>query len=392
MMPFENIRIADFTTMLAGAGICRELSDLGADVIKIEPCDGDPWRMVAGGFMGVNRGKRGIVIDLRQPEACPIAHKLVSTCNMLVENSRPGIMKKLGLDYDTIKKIKPDIIYVSAPAYGSKGPDAEKPGYDPLFQAMSGQMEGQGGVGQTPVFHKIQLSDEMGPLLGAFGASLALFHKLKTGQGQFVETSLLRSAITLESGTFIKYKGMKRKVLGRPDIKGLCATNRMYQCIDGDWLYLYCANEKHWKTMCEVIGMSQLSKDPRFATPAARKRHDKDLSAILSESFMTTFAGAWTLLLLIKGVPAVRAQNLDSLLKDDFCRNTGVYVTQQHPQWGPTQLQGIVPEFSETPGDVKRPAPMLGEHTEEVLAEVGYTKEQIADFKSRGLVVQAAMP
>ena len=175
MMPFENIRVADFTTMLAGAGICRELADLGADVIKIEPADGDPWLMLAGGFMGVNRGKRGIVIDLRKPEACPIAHKLISTCQMLVENSRPGIMKKLGMDYDTIKKIKPDIIYVSSPAFGSKGPDAERPGYDPLFQALSGHMEGQGGLGQTPVFHKIQLSDEMGPLLGAFGASLARY-------------------------------------------------------------------------------------------------------------------------------------------------------------------------------------------------------------------------
>jgi len=155
MMPLENIRIADFTTMLAGAGVCRELADLGADVIKIEPIDGDSWRMLAGGFMGVNRGKRGIVIDLRKEEARSIAYKLIATCDMVVENSRPGIMKKLGMDYETVKKIKPDILYVSMPAFGSKGPDAERPGYDPLFQAMSGQMSGQGGPGKTPVFHKI---------------------------------------------------------------------------------------------------------------------------------------------------------------------------------------------------------------------------------------------
>ena len=218
MMALENIRVADFTTMLAGAGICRELADLGADVIKIEPADGDPWRMLAGGFMGVNRCKRNIVIDLRNVAAREIAYKLISTCQVVVENSRPGIMKKLGMDYESIKKIKPDIIYLSAPAYGSRGPDAEKPGYDPLFQAMSGHMAGQGGVGQTPVFHKIQLSDEMGPMLGAYGTALALYHKLKTGEGQMVESSLLRSAITLQSGNFIKYKGMKRKTLGKPDI------------------------------------------------------------------------------------------------------------------------------------------------------------------------------
>ncbi|MGD0854704.1 MAG: CoA transferase [Dehalococcoidia bacterium] len=392
MMPFENIRVADFTTMLAGAGICREIADLGADVIKIEPADGDPWRMLAGGFMGVNRGKRGIVIDLRKPEACPIAHKLISTCQILVENSRPGIMKKLGMDYDTIKKIRPDIIYVSSPAFGSKGPDAERPGYDPLFQAWSGHMEGQGGLGQTPVFHKIQLSDEMGPLLGAFGASLALFNKLRTGQGQFLETSLLRSAITLQSGNFIKYKGMKRKNLGKPDIKGLSATNRMYQGIDGEWLYVFCAKEEHWEKMCDVLGLKKLVTDPRFSTPAARKRHDKELTAILTETFLATPASIWSFLMMIKGVPAAYAQNLESLLKDQFCKDTGVYEFQQHPQWGKVQLQGIVPEFSETPGKVQRPAPMLGQHTEEVLSEIGYTKEQIEDFKAKGLVVQVKMP
>ena len=219
MMPLEKIKIADFTTMLAGAGVCREMADLGADVIKIEPADGDPWRMMSGGFMGVNRGKRAVVIDLRKEEAKPIAYKLISACDMVVENSRPGIMRKLGMDYESIRKFKPDILYISLPAFGSKGPDAERPGYDPLFQAMSGQMAGQGGPGKTPVFHKIQLNDEMGPMLGAFGASLALYHKLKTGQGQMVETSLLRSAVTLQSGNFIQYKGMKRKYLGKPEIK-----------------------------------------------------------------------------------------------------------------------------------------------------------------------------
>ncbi len=392
MMPLENVRIADFTTMLAGAGICRELADLGADVIKIEPVDGDSWRMLAGGFMGVNRNKRCVVIDLRKEGACAIAYKLISTCTMVVENSRPGIMKKLRMDYDSVKQVKPDIIYVSSPAFGSRGPDAMRPGYDPLFQAWSGQMQGQGGIGQTPVFHKIQLNDEMGPLLGGFAASLAYFHKLRTGEGQFTETSLLRSAVTLQSGNFIKYKGMKRRDLGKPDIKGLSATNRLYQGIDGEWLYIFCPKEEHWIGMCEVLGLQKLIGDPRFATPGARKKHDKELTAILTEAFLSTPAGAWALMLLIKGVPAARAQNIDSLLKDQFCMDTGVYVFQQHPQNGRVQLQGVVPQFSETPVEIKRPSPMQGEHTEEVLLEIGYTKEQVADFIARALVVQAAVP
>jgi crotonobetainyl-CoA:carnitine CoA-transferase CaiB-like acyl-CoA transferase len=390
MMPYENIRIADFTTMLAGAGVCREFSDLGADVIKIEPVDGDPWRMLAGGFMGVNRGKRGVVIDLRKEEARPIVYKLISSCHVLAENSRPGTMHKLGLDYDTVKKLKPDIVYFSSPAFGSKGPDFERPGYDPLFQAMSGQMAGQGGPGKVPVFHKISLNDEMGPLLGAYGTSLALFHKLRTGKGQFVETSLLASSITLLSGQFIKYKNMKRKYLGKPDIKGLSATNRLYQGIDGEWFYVYCANEKHWEGMCQVIGMTSLVTDPRFSTPAARKRNDKELANILTEIFLTTYSNVWALMLIIKGVPAAAAQHIDNLLKTDaHCQQTGVFEVQQHPQHGSVKLQGVVPEFSDTPGKVQRPAPVLGQHTGEVLAEIGYSKEQIADFMARKLVVQA---
>ncbi len=391
MMPLEKIRVADFTTMLAGAGVCRELADLGADVIKIEPADGDSWRMLAGGFMGVNRGKRGVVIDLRKEEARPIAHKLIATCDMLVENSRPGIMQKLGMDYESIKKLKPDIMYISMPAFGSKGPDSERPGYDPLFQAMSGQMSGQGGPGKTPVFHKISLNDEMGPMLGAFGASLALFHKLRTGQGQLVETSLLRSAITLQSGTFIKYRGMKRKYLGKPDIKGLSALNRLYQGIDGGWLYIYCCKDEHWKNLCKVLGLTALTTDLRLATAGARKKHDKELTAILEETFYTTPSNVWALLLALQGVPAVQGQGIVELLQNDpHCKATGVYEVQQHPQWGKVQLQGINAEFSETPGKVQRPAPMLGEQTIEVLLEIGYTKAQIDDFIAKKLVVQAA--
>ena len=389
----SGIRVLDLGQYSAGPYAAILLADLGANVIKIEPADGDPWRMMAGGFMGVNRGKRGTVIDLRKEEARPIAYKLISTCDMVVENSRPGTMEKIGMDYESVKKVNPDILYISMPAFGSKGPDFQRPGYDPLFQAMSGQMSGQGGPGKTPVFHKISLNDEMGPMLGAFGASLALFNKLRTSQGQFVETSLLRSAITLQSGNFIKYTGMKRKYLGKPDIKGLRATNRLYQGIDGGWLYVYCAKEAHWKSMCQVLGLTNLTTDTRFATPGTRKKHNKELTAILTEASYTTPSNVWALLLLMQGVPAAQGQGIIDLLKTDpHCKKTGIFEFQDHPQWGRVQLQGINAEFSDTPGKVQRPAPLLGQHTEEVLLEIGYSKEQIEDFKAKKLVIQAAVP
>jgi crotonobetainyl-CoA:carnitine CoA-transferase CaiB-like acyl-CoA transferase len=393
MMPYEKIRIADFTTMLAGAGMCRELADLGADVIKIEPPEGDPWRTIDGPFMGVNRNKRSIVIDLLKDEAKEIAYKLISTCEVVAENSRPGIMHKLRLDYDSVKKIKPDIIYFSSTGFGTKGPDAQKPGYDPLFQALSGQMIVQGGKGHPPVFHKIALNDEMVPMMGSFGVSLALFHKLKTGHGQSISTSLLGSAVTLLSGQFINYKGIKHKYLGKPGIKGTSATSRMYQASDGKWIYIHCTNEKHWKTLCSVLGLHALPGNLRFATAGERKRHEKELSEIFQEKFLFARASEWASHLTGEGVPVAVAQDVDDLLRKDMhCKETGVFEFQQHPKVGRVQLQGVVPQFSGTPGKVRRPSPLLGQHTEEILKELGYSSIEIADFRARKLVVQAGNP
>jgi crotonobetainyl-CoA:carnitine CoA-transferase CaiB-like acyl-CoA transferase len=184
---------------------------------------------------------------------------------------------------------------------------------------------------------------------------------------------------------------MKRKYLGKPDIKGLSALNRLYQGIDGGWLYVYCPKEDHWKALCKVLGLTALTTEPRFATAGARKKHDKELTSILEETFYTTPSNAWALLLALQGVPAVQGQGIVELLQiDPHCKASGVYEVQQHPQWGKVQLQGINAEFSETPGKVQRPAPMLGEHTNEVLLEIGYSKEQVADFIAKNLVVQAA--
>lgn len=392
MLPFEKLRVADFTTMLAGAGICTNLSDMGADVIKVEPPGADPWRVVGGGFLATNRGKRDIVIDLTKDEGVQIAYRLIATSDIMVENSRPGIMEKLGLDYERVKKIKPEIIYVSSPAYGSKGPYAQRPGYDPLLQSLSGQMEGQGGENQVPVFHKIALNDEAAPQIGAFGAALAVYQKLKTGKGQFVETSLLSCAAALQSGRFIDHKGMRHKNEGGWDIKGKSATNRLYQAMDGEWFYVMCTKEEHWQALCKAIGMSELTEYPRFATPRARKKHDKALAKILEASFLTTLAAAWVPLLQAAGVPCVMSTGMEAIFKDPHCLENEILIFQNHPLFGRVQLVGVGFELSETPGHVPRYAPLLGEHTDEILREIGYRQEEIDDFKARKLVVQADMP
>ncbi|MCX6007082.1 MAG: CoA transferase [Chloroflexi bacterium] len=389
MMPFENIRVADFTTMLAGPNITRILADLGADVIKVETPEGDTWRPSYGSFIACNRGKRGIAMDLTKPEARPIVHKLISSCQVLVENSRPGIMKKLGIEYETVKQIRPDIIYISSTAFGTKGPDSQRPGYDPIFQSLSGQMAGQGGI-DAPIYHKISLNDEFTPLIGAFGCACALFNKMRTGQGQMVETSLLSTAAFVQSGRFIKYKGMKRRQTGKPDKLGISATNRLYQGVNGEWFYLYCVNEEHFQTVCRLLGLEKLITDTRFATEGARKRHEKQLSVILQDAFMNAPANIQAFLLILAGVPAAYAQKSGQLFEDAHCKETGVFTTIQDPDYGEVLIQDVTTKFSKTPGKIQRPCPMHGQHTTEVLLEIGYSTEQIEEFKAKKLVMQSA--
>jgi len=389
MLPLEGIRVADFTTFLSGAGITHLLSDMGADVIKIEPPDGDPWRLVAGGFMGTNRGKRAIAIDLKKPEAKEIIHRLIATADLLVENARSGAMERLGLGYESVVKIKPDIIYISDPAHGSKGPLSRFPGFDPIIQSRSGQMMGQGGLEDPPVFHKVAVNDQAAPMLGAFGAALALLVRVRTGKGQYVETSLTNASVALQSGVFIDYEGMERKYPGKKDIKGLCATSRLYQGTDGVWFFVHCADDAQWRKLCQVLGLERLLADTRFATPEKRAEHDAALTEILTESFFTTPGALWVPILQKSGVPAALSQNLEGLLQDPHCLQNSMFLHQDHPQWGPCKILGVVPKFSEMEGIVRRPSPLLGEHTQEVLRELGYTPEQIDEFKTNKVVFQA---
>jgi crotonobetainyl-CoA:carnitine CoA-transferase CaiB-like acyl-CoA transferase len=275
MMALEKIRVADFTTMLAGAGVCREMADLGADVIKIEPADGDSWRMLAGGFMGVNRGKRGIVIDLRKEEAKPIAYKLISTCDMIVENSRPGIMQKLGMT--TVRQEDRRIhLYLTTRHVQRAG--CRAPRLRPAFQRAPDVRQGR--TASVPVFHKTAQRRD-GPMLAP---GIAIFHK----RTQVVVCGNIVIMSGCTSPAILSGTGAKRKYLGKPDIKGLSALNRLYQGIDGNWLYVYCPKDAHWKALCKVLGLTALTTDPRFDTPGARKKHDKELAAILEETFFTT--------------------------------------------------------------------------------------------------------
>ncbi|MFC1977226.1 CaiB/BaiF CoA transferase family protein [Chloroflexota bacterium] len=379
----DGIRVADFTTMLNGPYTTILLSDMGADVIKVEPPDGDPWRIVGGGFMAVNRGKRSIAVDLKKGEAKEVIHRLIASSDIMVENARWGVWHRLGLDYDSVARIRPDIIYVSVLGHGSTGPYSGWPAYDPLLQCRSGQMVTQGGIGKPPVFHAIALNDLATPMLGAYGAMLALYDRTRTGKGQHVETSLTNASVTVQSGDFIDYPNMKRTYPGDTGILGLSATYRQYQGEDGRWFFVLCAEELQWRSLCRAIQQEELLSDLRFQTPEKRAENDEGLAEILAAAFADKPAADWVQVLRAEEVPVVPSRTGTEVLNDPYLLATGVLEEQTHPEHGWVKLLGVVPRFSGMSGVIRRPAPLLGEHTEEVLRELAFAEEQITELKTR---------
>jgi crotonobetainyl-CoA:carnitine CoA-transferase CaiB-like acyl-CoA transferase len=390
--PLKDIRVADFTTMLNGPYTTMLLSDMGAEVIKIEPPDGDPWRFVGGGFIACNRGKRAVCLDLKKDQAKEIVEQIILESDIMVENARWGVWRRLGLDYESVVKIKPDIIYVSVLGHGSSGPLSETPGYDPLLQSRSGQSVGQGGMGQPPVFHAIPLNDMATPMLGAYGAMLGLLTRIRTGKGQHIESSLTNASIALQSGDFVDYAGIKRKYPGKPGLKGLNALHRLYEAKDNRWIFIMCYLKEHWQNLCRALNMDALCDDPKFETEEKRKEHDAALLDILSRSIKTKSAKEWVKTLAKAGVPAVMGQTGDEVIYDPHCDANDYFTQIEDPEFGPVRLPGVGPQFSKMTGTIRGHAPKLGEHTEEVLTELGYSQEQIAQLLTDKIAFIPAQP
>jgi crotonobetainyl-CoA:carnitine CoA-transferase CaiB-like acyl-CoA transferase len=377
MHPLEGLRVVDLTTMINGPVAAMFLSDMGAEVIKIEPPDGDPWRPMQGGFLAYNRGKRAISIDMKKEEGREIARKLIARADVLVENARWGVWQRLGLDYESVIKISPDIIYLTVTGHGTSGPFINLPGYDPLLQARSGHMVGQGGKEQPPVFHAIPLNDVASPMLGAYGVALALLQRLRTGKGQHIIMSLTNASICLQAMEFMDYPGLKHINKGGDRLIGLNATTRNYQTSDGRWLMLYCPKEDHWQGLCRSLGLGGLLSDSRFETPEKRAENDDVLAEILANAFAEKPAEYWLGVLLQADVPVSLGQVNEELFEDPHCLENNFFEERDHPLLGWVKHHGITPRFSDMTGIIRRTGPLLGQHTAEVLAELGYTRGEI---------------
>jgi crotonobetainyl-CoA:carnitine CoA-transferase CaiB-like acyl-CoA transferase len=390
--PLEGIRVLDFGQFLAGPFGPMLLADLGADVIKVEPTRGDGMRgSVVGSFMGCQRGKRDIALDLKQPEGLRIAHELVATADIVHHNMTLGTADRLGIGYEHCKATRPDILYCNTFMYGAQGPLAHLGGLDPLAQAAAGIEWEQGPVaaGNPPLWHRYGHGDVAAAMPSVTALLIALFHRNRTGEGQSMWASLFHGSMLYTADSWLDADGSPspRPTLDREQL-GLGALYRLYETQDG-WLQLAAVREEHWSALCRVIRREDLLEDRRFATPADREKHRGELTAAVGEAFMGDLATNWRRALRAAGVPSeisVDTWDGETILFDDELERLGLVAEYEHPLLGRVRQFGNLITFSDTPGKQERATPMLGQHTREILAELRYGEDTLDDYRVRGII------
>jgi crotonobetainyl-CoA:carnitine CoA-transferase CaiB-like acyl-CoA transferase len=375
----DGLRVLDLTQVMAGPFCTMLLADLGADVIKIEnPRAGDQTRRSWGyavhgedsrAFLALNRNKRSVCLDLKEPDGLAAFLRLAESADIVVENFRPGVTKRLGVDYDTLAARNPGLIYASVSGFGQTGPYADRPGYDLIAQAMSGVMSITGTPGGTPVKSGLPVGDLGAGMFCALGIVAAVHARTKSGEGQYVETSLFEAALAMSVWESTEYwaTGQVPQALG--------SANRMsapYQALrtkDG-YLTLGANNERLWQRLCEVLEVTELLTDPRFVTNPDRMSHRDELAAVLETRLSTATTDEWVTLLLDAGVPAGPIRDYRQVLDEDpHVKARGMVQEIDHPVEGRVRVLGSPLRMSRTPARIRRHPPLLGEHTEEVLGE-----------------------
>ena len=396
--PLAGMRVLELAHIMAGPVCGLMLADMGADVIKIEKIGGgdDTRRFLppdiqgeSAAFMMVNRNKRGIVLDLKHKDGRNVLLRLLKDSDVILENYRHDTMEKLGLDYETLNKINPGLIYCGISGFGNTGPYCKQGGFDLIAQGMSGLMSVTGeGPGRPPVKVGPPVSDITAGILAAMGISAAYAHKLQTGQGQRVDTSLFEAAITHTywQSAICFATGESPGPMGSAH-----PLNAPYQALatrDG-WINLGAANENTWKRLLEVIDAKHLNQDKRFSSNAARMQNREQLIVVLEEYFTTRDTNEWVQILNQAGIPAGPILTIEQMHNDPQVLARKMVTEVNHPVAGEVRTIGAPVKFNSTPAGINRAAPVLGQHTAEVLREAGYSDSEIQKLSTDGAVVIA---
>ena len=396
MGPLAGLKVIDLTHVMAGPTCTLMLADMGADVIKIEKTPhGDDTRhsvppkigTEAASFLMMNRNKRGIVLDLKTKGGAEILRRLIDSADVLVENFGPGVMDRLGFGYEALHKAYPALIYCSLSGFGRTGPYKHRRGFDLVAQAMSGIMSftGEGPEG-PPVKCGAPLSDITAGVIAAMGILAAYAHRLKTGEGQWVETSLYEAALvqTYWQSAIALATGVAPRAMG--SAHPLNAPYQAFQTSDG-WIVVGGANQKNWLRMLEALGTPEMANDPRFFSGADRMTHLKELEAELNSHFRSKPAKYWLEMLEERGVPCGPVQDMLQALADPQTIAREMVVEVEHRTLGLVKTLGLPVKFSATPGKVRTGAPLYGEHTRAVLREYDFDDQEINAFEMEGAVV-----
>ncbi len=394
--PLDGIRVLDWTIWQQGPVATMMLGDLGAEVIKLEErVGGDPGRgvmQIAGAKTGArnyyfeanNRHKKSVTLDLKKPEAKEIVYKLVEKSDVFVQNYRKGVAARLGLDYATLSRYNPKLIYASATGYGPQGPDSEEPSFDYMGLARSGIMTAAGEPDMEPMNVTGGIADQMGAIMLAHGITVALLARERLGVGQEVDTSHLGSMMALQGLNLACRLTLGKEFKRFYRTKAVNPLWNHYKCADDKWICLAMPQaDRYWSDFCKTLGIPELGKDPRYENMKVRGRNSEEIIAIVDKIFASKPRDEWMSILKEGGDFIYTFVNNITDLPDDPQMHVNDYIVDyEHPTWGESQIVGSPLILSKTPADPRAPAPEFGEHTEQVLVEIlGYSWEEVEKLR-----------
>jgi len=395
--PLAGIRVIELAQIMAGPTCGMLLADMGADVIKVEKLPGgDDTRSYtrpsihgeSAAFMMLNRNKRGIAVNLKTPEGLEVVKRLIATADVVTENYRKGTLEKLGLGWDVLQALNPRLVYCVVSGYGRTGPYADKGGFDLIAQGFSGLMSVTGETGGAPVKIGPPVSDINAGILAALGVVSALHARHATGHGQMVDTSLMEAAIqqTYWHSAVYLASGENPGATGSAHI--FSAPYQAFPTADG-WINVGGANQSNWERIARAIGRQDLIADPRFRTNGDRMKHLAELTPLVAERMKTRPSAEWIAEFEAMGIPVGPINRIGDMLADPQVAAREMVVEVDHPKAGTTKALGMPVKFSDTPCAVTRAAPLLGQHTDEVLDSLGYSAAEIDALCASGAVERA---
>lgn len=393
----EGIRVLDLGEQWAVPTAGMYLGDQGADVIKMERLRGDNGRfgmtaapahlkdgsIIARHFLPINRNKRSIAMDIRKDEGREILYQLIKRADVMLLNFRPQACRKLGIDYDTVHRMNPRLIYLWFSPFGQKGPYADMPGYDRAVQAIAGAHGRRQLLDGTPLAAGVWLADSATPMLISYAVALALFVREKTGEGQKIDLSLLSGALAMQTVDLVRTEHEKSSgVHSYADT----AAWAPYQCADGKWIIAIIFSDSEWPRYCKALGVEHLGNDPKYATVLKRAEESDTLYQVCTGIYSTKPRDEWLKILRAADIVCAPVLSPNDVFDHPQAIENDLIVEVDDPRIGKVKMVGIAAKLSQTPGDIRRLAPDLGQHTDEILSELGYLGEEINTLRQKGII------